>query len=140
MSLHYRINGKACSLLMYLWIALIASSAAVSNEQNPANSKLHQLLNGNSIYGLYGELVFKQILHTDGRLTVAVKGGDPEILQAQWFINKAGKYCEQWPDHQACFDITEGEQDYLNVTALGKHSDITIKAQLYRGQIPLTFD
>ncbi|HEB26225.1 MAG TPA: hypothetical protein ENI05_00410 [Porticoccus sp.] len=97
---------------------------------------LHQLLNGNSLAGSYNEMLFKQVLQTDGVVLVAIKG-QPGILKARWFINDKAEYCEQWPDHLSCFQIGQGEGNLLIVKS---KDDAKIVSRLFEGAIPLDFD
>lgn len=97
--------------------------------------ELRALLAGNSLYGRYNDLQFRQVIHADGSLTVAIKG-ETGVHRANWFINEQVEYCETWPDHTSCFRVGRADGNRLRVQ--GRPED-RIESYWYAGEIDLDF-
>jgi hypothetical protein len=120
------------SLLPAIAVLLAVPIAAepISNSE-----ELRKLISGNSLYGRYNGVEFRQQMREDGVLLVNVKG-EKAVRKARWFINDSAQYCEEWPDHNSCFGIGYGDGDILEVLP---QTPAQIESHLYRGAIPLGF-
>ena len=121
------------SLLAALGVLFAVS---VSAEPISSSEDLHKLISGNSLYGRYNDVEFRQYMRDDGVLLVKIKG-EEAVLHARWFINDSAQYCEVWPDHSSCFGIGYGDGDRLEVLP---QTPAQIESHIYRGAIPLEFE
>ena len=116
-------------------LALLLAALPLRAEWIGDRAQLRALLAGNSLYGQYNDLQFRQIIHADGRLTVAING-ESGLHHATWYISERAEYCETWPDHTSCFRV--GRTDTNRLQVQGRPED-RIESYWYEGEIDLDF-
>lgn len=135
------------SLLLSFSVTLHADPTSAPQEaqaqQQPAllsdPEAVDRLLRGNSLYGRYDALVFRQYLRADGTALVNFIGAE-KVHEVPWYINAKAEYCERWPDHESCFGIGlhPNQDPSAPQQLLVKAGDkAKIQSFLYHGEIPL---
>jgi len=129
--------SKLCTTINRLLpaLALCLAATPLHAQWLGDEDRLRALLAGNSLYGRYNELQFRQVIHADGRLTVAIEG-EAALYHARWFISENAEYCENWPDHTSCYRV--GRTDSNRLLVEGKPEE-RIESYWYEGEIDLDF-